>query len=114
VCCYAGDGGSRIHVSAREYYTYLIQIRDDVFVIFFYGGRLFQQWLVDVYVKIESMHLDWYSNPEHQKIIRANLYQVCYLPVTCTVFVIKPFFLIHVKFLMYGSSFFNNRVLWTP
>jgi len=68
VCCYAGDGGSRIHVSAREYYTYLIQIRDGVFVIFFYGGRLFQQWLVDVYVKIESMRLDWYSNPEHQKM----------------------------------------------
>ena len=68
MCCYAGDGGSRIHVSAREYYTYLIQIRDGVFVIFFYGGRLFQQWLVDVYVKIESMRLDWYSNPEHQKM----------------------------------------------
>ena len=92
MCCYAGDGGSRIHVSAREYYTYLIQIRDGVFIIFFYGGRLFQQCLVDVYVKIESMRLDWYSNPEHQKIIRADLYQVCYLPVTCTVFAIKPFF----------------------
>ncbi|KAG2659649.1 hypothetical protein PVAP13_1KG374505 [Panicum virgatum] len=41
-----------------------------VFNIFFYGGKLFQQWIVDIYVKIESMLLDWYSNPEHLKIIR--------------------------------------------
>ncbi|RCV11597.1 hypothetical protein SETIT_2G199000v2 [Setaria italica] len=30
-----------------------------VFTIFFYGGRLFQQWIVDMYIKIESMRLDW-------------------------------------------------------
>ena len=69
-------GGSRLHVSAREYYCYIMQIRNGVFNIFFHGGRLFQQWIVDMYVKIESMRLDWYSNPEHQKIIRADLYQV--------------------------------------
>jgi hypothetical protein len=40
----------------------------------FYGGRLFQQWLIDMYVKVESMRLDWYSLPKHQKIIRAELY----------------------------------------
>jgi hypothetical protein len=40
----------------------------------FYGRRLFQQWLVDMYVKVESMRLDWYSLPKHQKIIRAELY----------------------------------------
>jgi len=39
-----GDGGgSRLHVSAREYYCYIMQIRSDIFNIFFYGGRLFQQ-----------------------------------------------------------------------
>ena len=65
-----------MHVSAREYYCYIMQIRDGVFNIFFNGGRLFQQWIVDMYVKIESMRLDWYSNTEHQKIIRADLYQV--------------------------------------
>ena len=72
----ADNSKSRIHVSAREYYCYIMQIRDDVFNIFFYGGRLFQQWIVDVFIKIESMRLDWYSKPEHQKIIRADLYQV--------------------------------------
>jgi len=54
----------------------MMQVREGVFVIFFYGDRLFQQWIVDIYIKIESMRLDWYSNPEHQKIIRADLYQV--------------------------------------
>jgi len=29
-----------------------------------------------MYIKMESMRLDWYSNPKHQKIIRAELYQV--------------------------------------
>jgi len=28
-----------------------------------------------MYVKIESMRLDWYSHPDHQKISRADLYQ---------------------------------------
>lgn len=70
-----GKSSSRLHVSAREYYCYMMQVREGVFVIFFYGGRLFQQWIVDIYIKIESMRLDWYSNPEHQKIIRADLYQ---------------------------------------
>ena len=31
---------------------------------------------VDMYIKIESMRLDWYSNPANQKLIRAELYQV--------------------------------------
>jgi hypothetical protein len=42
----------------------------------FHGGRLFQQWAVDMYVKVESMRLDWYSKPAHQDLIRADLYQV--------------------------------------
>jgi len=66
------------HVSAREYYCYLLQIRAGVFVIFFHGGRLFQQWLVDMYIKVESMRLDWHARPENQAIICANLYQVIF------------------------------------
>jgi hypothetical protein len=68
--------GSRHHVSAREYYCFLMQIRSGVFNTFFHGGCLFQQWIVDMYIKIESMRLEWYSNPNHQKIIRADLHQV--------------------------------------
>jgi hypothetical protein len=65
-----------------------MQIRDGMFNVFFYGGRLLQQWIVDMYIKIESMRLDWYSNPDHQKIIRADLYQVsvnCKLQVSYAV-----------------------------
>jgi hypothetical protein len=29
-----------------------------------------------MYIKIKSMRLDWYSNPENQNLIRAELYQV--------------------------------------
>jgi hypothetical protein len=31
---------------------------------------------MDMYIKIKSMRLDWYSNPENQNLIRAELYQV--------------------------------------
>jgi hypothetical protein len=50
-------------------------MRPDKFNILFDGGRLFQWWLVDMYVKVESMRLDWYSLPKHQKIIRSELYR---------------------------------------
>ena len=92
VCVIVQVMEDHVFTSVLENITHTSFKLEKVLLLFFYGGRLFQQWLVDVYVKIESMHLDWYSNPEHQKIIRADLYQVCYLPVTCTVFAIKPFF----------------------
>jgi len=63
-------------VTAREYYCFLMQVRRGLFNILLFGGRLFQQWAVDMYIKIESMRLDWYSNPANQKLIRAELYQV--------------------------------------
>lgn len=63
-------------VTAREYYCFKLQVRRGIFNMILFGGRLFQQWAVDMYVKIESMRLDWYSNPDNQKLIRAELYQV--------------------------------------
>jgi hypothetical protein len=60
--------------SAREYCCHKLQLRPDEFNILFYGGRIFQQWLVDMYIKVESMRLDWYSFPKRQKIIQAELY----------------------------------------
>nr|XP_051229452.1 uncharacterized protein LOC127347285 [Lolium perenne] len=62
-------------VSAREYYCFKLQIRKGLFNIILFGGRLFQQWAVDMYIKIETMRLDWYSKPSNQKTIRADLYQ---------------------------------------
>ncbi|KAM3206336.1 hypothetical protein ACQJBY_061802 [Aegilops geniculata] len=67
---------SRKYVSAREYYCFKLQIREGVFNILLFGGRLLQQWLVDMYIKMETMRLDFYSKPQNQKLIRAELYQV--------------------------------------
>uniref|UniRef100_A0ACD6A2F0 Uncharacterized protein n=1 Tax=Avena sativa TaxID=4498 RepID=A0ACD6A2F0_AVESA len=66
---------SRKFVSAREYYCFKMQVRKKLFNIILFGGRLFQQWAVDMYIKIETMRLDWYSKPENQKVICADLYQ---------------------------------------
>uniref|UniRef100_A0A453DD09 ATP-dependent DNA helicase n=2 Tax=Aegilops tauschii subsp. strangulata TaxID=200361 RepID=A0A453DD09_AEGTS len=66
---------SRKFVSAREYYCFKLQVRKKLFNIILFGGRLFQQWAVDMYIKIETMRLDWYSKPENQKVIRADLYR---------------------------------------
>jgi len=64
------------YVTIREWCAFKLQIRRAIFNVLLFGGRLFQQWTIDMYIKMESMRLDWYSNPKHQKIIRAELYQV--------------------------------------
>jgi hypothetical protein len=79
-----------------------MQIRDGVFNVFFRGGRLFQQWVVDMYIKIESMQLDWYSNPNNQKIIRVDLYQVS---VNCKVHVVYYIGKYQIIVLHMGLSF---------
>ncbi|TVU09090.1 hypothetical protein EJB05_42530, partial [Eragrostis curvula] len=75
-----GQGGdpesNKKYVNARVYYAYKLQIRREEFNVLFHGGRLFQQWLIDMYLKVESMRLNWYSRPAHQKIIRADFYQI--------------------------------------
>lgn len=48
-------------------------MRPGIFNPILHGGRLFQQFAVDTYIKIESSRLDYIFN--HQKEIRADLYQ---------------------------------------
>jgi hypothetical protein len=69
-------GSSRKFVSAREYYCFKLQVRKKLFNIILFGARVFQQWAVDMYIKMETMRLDFYSKPKNQKLIRADLYQV--------------------------------------
>ena len=57
----------------REYYCYKFHTRPGIFNPVLYGGRLFQQFAVDTYIKIESSRLDYIWH--HQKEIRADLYQ---------------------------------------
>ena len=49
---------SRKFVSAREYYCFKLQDRKKLFNIILFGGHLFQQWAVDMYIKIGTMRLD--------------------------------------------------------
>ncbi|XP_012698637.1 uncharacterized protein LOC101778811 [Setaria italica] len=68
----AGSAGNKC-VSVRDYYCYKFQMRPGIFNPILYGNRLFQQFAVDTYVKIESSRLDYIRN--NQDILRADLYQ---------------------------------------
>ncbi|XP_051165710.1 uncharacterized protein LOC127284357 [Leptopilina boulardi] len=67
------DNRSKKHkVSRADYLKYRIALRDE-FNQFLLGGRLFQQWLVDNYVKIEKDRLLYFRN--NQLKIRAESYK---------------------------------------
>ena len=62
----------RTTVAMREYYAFKFQIRSTENVLLF-GGRLLQQFVVDVYIKIETSRLQFCEL--NQKKIRSDLYQ---------------------------------------
>lgn len=47
-------------VSCREYYCYKIQIREDDKNGVLHCGRLFQQFILDVFIKLETQRLDFF------------------------------------------------------
>ncbi|XP_011878931.1 PREDICTED: uncharacterized protein LOC105568104, partial [Vollenhovia emeryi] len=59
-------------ITRGQYIKYRMAIRDD-FNVFLLGRRLFQQWLVDNYVKIEKDRTDYCKT--HQKELRSETYQ---------------------------------------
>jgi hypothetical protein len=59
-------------VSIHDYY-YKFQIRPRVFNPILHGKRLFQQFVVDTYIKIESSRLDFICKNSDR--LRADLYQ---------------------------------------
>ncbi|XP_021770506.1 uncharacterized protein LOC110734673 [Chenopodium quinoa] len=65
------SGTSNRHISAREYYAYKLQIRPGNMLLL--GGRCFQQYIVDMYVKIENTRLDFFRR--NQQTIRVDMYQ---------------------------------------
>ncbi|XP_071928923.1 uncharacterized protein [Coffea arabica] len=62
-------------VSCREYYCYKLQIRDADRSMLLHIGRLLQQYVVDVYVKIESIRLDFHRGRSKQAQLRTEIYQ---------------------------------------
>ncbi|XP_057780225.1 uncharacterized protein LOC130998836 [Salvia miltiorrhiza] len=61
------------NVSCREYICYKIQIRNPRQSIFLLAGRLLQQYIVDMYIKLETTRLDYYR--QNQSTMRVELYQ---------------------------------------
>ncbi|XP_034936337.1 uncharacterized protein [Chelonus insularis] len=59
-------------VTRNDYYKYQIAIRDG-FNIFSMGRRLFQQWIVDAYVKVEKDRMNFFRY--NQKQIRSETYE---------------------------------------
>src|SRR3954464_13340496 len=57
----------------QGYYCYRLQTRPAIFNPILHGGRLFQQFAVDMYIEIEGCRLNWVR--DHQKEIRADLYK---------------------------------------
>ena len=55
------------------YIKYRISIRPDTFNAFLLGRRLFQQWIVDSYVKVEGDRIEYIRN--NQKQLRVESYQ---------------------------------------
>ncbi|XP_073122002.1 uncharacterized protein [Henckelia pumila] len=74
---YGWDTNSRnidgTRVTCLNYYTYMLQIRENSSSLLLRGGRIFQQYVVDNYVKIETHRLRWIRTNQHN--IRSDLYQ---------------------------------------
>ncbi|XP_015160967.1 uncharacterized protein [Solanum tuberosum] len=60
-------------VSCREYYCYKFQIRDEEPNETLHSGRLFQQYIVDQYIKLETQRLDFVSF--NQDLFRVEAFQ---------------------------------------
>ncbi|GAA0176527.1 hypothetical protein LIER_42092 [Lithospermum erythrorhizon] len=69
----ANQRRKRKTVSCREYYLYKLQdrVNDKSYILLF--GRQLQQYIVDNYIKIETMRLDFLRN--NQKKLRQEQYQ---------------------------------------
>ncbi|XP_021770603.1 uncharacterized protein LOC110734763 [Chenopodium quinoa] len=59
------------NISARKYYAYKLQCRPNNLLL--RSGRCFQQYIVDMYVKLENTRLDFFR--KNLQTIRDDLYQ---------------------------------------
>ncbi|XP_062208441.1 uncharacterized protein LOC133909930 [Phragmites australis] len=67
------DTNSTLCVTMCEYYCYKFQMRHGMFNTILHGKRLFQQFAVDTYIKLETSRLNYILH--NQSRIRADLYQ---------------------------------------
>ena len=67
-----GCRGTRTRVSQKMFYCYRLAYRGDPFSPLHYGRKLFQQYVVDAWVRTEANRLNWQR--QNQKQLRADLY----------------------------------------
>lgn len=67
------SGRKRTRISQKEYYCHLLQVRANVFNPLLHAGALFQQYVVDSWVKIEQNRLNFHRS--NQTALRAEQYQ---------------------------------------
>ena len=60
------------HITQVQFYSYRLHCRENEFPILQYGGRLFQQYVCDVWVSTDQNRLRWVES--HQPELRATLY----------------------------------------
>ncbi|KAL3532740.1 hypothetical protein ACH5RR_006261 [Cinchona calisaya] len=53
-------------VSLRKYYAYKLQIRDDDEYFLLHFACLLQQYIVDMYVKLETQRLDFFRSRQEE------------------------------------------------
>lgn len=72
---YGTDGWTHVNypnVTLNQWLTYYMMQRN-TFNVYHHGGKLYQQWLVDQYCKMETARMRWVKN--NQKTLRADLYR---------------------------------------
>ncbi|XP_058799382.1 uncharacterized protein LOC131668913 [Phymastichus coffea] len=72
-CAKINENDKTRRVTRMAYTKYKIAVRPDEFNALLLGRRLFQQWTVDSYVKIEKDRIQWCK--DHQREIKADTYQ---------------------------------------
>ena len=65
--------GQRTKMALHEFGAYLIMLRNNAHDSLIHSGKLFQEWLVDTYARVESNRLTWHR--DNQDRIRSDLYQ---------------------------------------
>jgi len=60
-------------VTCMQYYSYLLHHRSSHPSLLHLGGRLFQQYVVDNYIKMECLRLEWIKH--HQQDLRTEVYR---------------------------------------
>lgn len=60
-------------MTLREFYAHRLHFRNLNENLLFYAGKLFQEYCVTSYAKVEANNLNWHKN--HQKDLRVEEYQ---------------------------------------